>query len=45
MVIFGADHIYRMNIRDMIEFHEQKRADVTVAAIPVEKRVRRSSSA
>jgi len=38
VVIFGADHIYRMNIREMIEFHEQKRADVTVAAIPVHKR-------
>ncbi|MEJ7608124.1 MAG: glucose-1-phosphate adenylyltransferase [Bryobacteraceae bacterium] len=37
VVIFGADHIYRMNIRDMIEFHEQKRAQVTVAAIPVAK--------
>ncbi len=37
VAIFGADHIYRMNIRDMIEFHEQKRAQATVAAIPVEK--------
>jgi glucose-1-phosphate adenylyltransferase len=37
VVIFGADHIYRMNIREMIEFHEHKRAQVTVAAIPVEK--------
>jgi glucose-1-phosphate adenylyltransferase len=37
VVIFGADHIYRMNIRNMIEFHEQKRGQVTVAAIPVEK--------
>lgn len=37
VVIFGADHIYRMNIREMIEFHEQKRAQVSVAAIPVEK--------
>jgi glucose-1-phosphate adenylyltransferase len=37
VVIFGADHIYRMNIREMIEFHEQKRAQVTVAAIPVSK--------
>lgn len=35
--IFGADHIYRMNIREMIEFHEQKRAQATVAAIPVKK--------
>jgi glucose-1-phosphate adenylyltransferase len=38
VVIFGADHIYRMNIRAMIKYHEQKRADVTVAAIPVEKK-------
>jgi glucose-1-phosphate adenylyltransferase len=37
VAIFGADHIYRMNIRQMIEFHEQKRADCTVAAIPVPK--------
>jgi glucose-1-phosphate adenylyltransferase len=38
VAIFGADHIYRMNIREMIEFHERKRAGVTVAAIPVDKR-------
>lgn len=38
VVIFGADHIYRMNIRAMVEFHEEKKAEVSVAAIPVEKR-------
>ncbi len=37
VVIFGADHIYRMNIRQMIDYHIEKRASVTVAAIPVEK--------
>lgn len=37
VAIFGADHIYRMNIRDMIEFHERKRAGVSIASIPVEK--------
>jgi glucose-1-phosphate adenylyltransferase len=37
VVIFGADHIYRMNIRQMIEYHVDKRAGVTVAAIPVAK--------
>jgi glucose-1-phosphate adenylyltransferase len=37
VIIFGADHIYRMNIRQMIEFHVEKRASVTVAAIPVKK--------
>src|SRR6188768_1331744 len=27
VAIFGADHIYRMNIRQMIEYHEHRRAD------------------
>lgn len=35
VIIFGADHIYRMDIRQMIDFHLQKRAFVTVAARPV----------
>ncbi len=37
VIIFGADHIYRMNIRDMIEFHVAKRAKVSIAAIPAPK--------
>ena len=37
VVIFGADHIYRMNIREMVEFHERKGAGVTIAAMPVDK--------
>jgi glucose-1-phosphate adenylyltransferase len=37
VIIFGADHIYRMNIREMIEFHVAKRAKVSIAAIPVPK--------
>src|ERR1035437_5579256 len=37
VAIFGGDHIYRMNITSMIEFHVQKSAEVTVAAIPVVK--------
>lgn len=32
VVIFGADHIYRMDISKMIEYHIQKKADVSVAA-------------
>lgn len=43
--IFGADHIYRMNIREMIEFHESKRAQVSVAAIPMEKKFSREFGA
>ncbi len=41
VVVFGADHIYRMNIRDMVEYHVRKRAKVTVAAIPVDKQFAR----
>jgi len=35
VIIFGADHIYRMDVRQMIDFHMQKSAFVTVAARPV----------
>ena len=35
VAIFGADHIYRMNIRQMIDEHQRKTADATVAALPV----------
>lgn len=45
VAIFGADHIYRMNIREMIEYHERKRAQVTVAAIPLEKTLSREFGA
>ncbi len=38
VAIFGGDHIYRMNIGSMIEYHIQKAAEVTVAAIPVPKK-------
>lgn len=33
--VFGGDHIYTMDVRDMIQQHEQNEADLTVAAIPV----------
>jgi glucose-1-phosphate adenylyltransferase len=35
VAVFGADHIYRMDIQQMIDFHLYMHADVTVAAIPV----------
>ena len=37
VAIFGGDHVYRMNIREMVEFHIERGAQVTVSAIPVEK--------
>jgi len=38
VAIFGGDHVYRMNITNMIEFHSEKRAEVTVAAIPTPRK-------
>jgi glucose-1-phosphate adenylyltransferase len=35
VVIFGADHIYRMDLRQMLDFHIGNKAGVTVAARPV----------
>lgn len=34
VAVFGADHVYRMDIQQMVDFHEANRADATVAAIP-----------
>jgi glucose-1-phosphate adenylyltransferase len=38
VAIFGGDHIYRMNIASMCEYHVEKNAEVTVAAIPVPRK-------
>lgn len=35
VIVFGSDHIYRMDIRQMIDFHMTRGASVTVAARPV----------
>ncbi|MDQ7849844.1 MAG: glucose-1-phosphate adenylyltransferase [Armatimonadota bacterium] len=35
VAIFGADHIYRMDVGQMLAFHLERQADVTVAALPV----------
>ncbi|MCL4801611.1 MAG: glucose-1-phosphate adenylyltransferase [Burkholderiales bacterium] len=35
VAVFGADHVYRMDVRQMVEFHRARDADVTVAALPV----------
>jgi glucose-1-phosphate adenylyltransferase len=38
VAIFGADHIYRMNIAHMIDAHQHSGAACTVAAIPVSRK-------
>lgn len=41
VVIFGADHIYRMDVGQMIAYHHGKQAVVTVAALPVRRELAR----
>lgn len=33
--VFGGDHIYKMNVRQMIDYHIKKEADLTISAIPI----------
>ncbi|MFE8596137.1 glucose-1-phosphate adenylyltransferase [Archangium violaceum] len=33
--VFGADHVYRMDCQQMLDFHTSRKAACTVAAIPV----------
>ena len=35
IAVFGADHIYRMHIGHMIRLHRKKKADLSVAMLPV----------
>ena len=35
VAVFAADHVYRMDVRQMAAFHAEHDADVTVAALPV----------
>lgn len=35
VAVFGGDHVYKMDVRQMIEYHQEKDADLTIAAIPV----------
>jgi glucose-1-phosphate adenylyltransferase len=36
VAIFGADHIYRMNIAAMVDDHIRKGSEITIAAYPVD---------
>ena len=33
--VFGADHVYQMDVQQMLRFHEEKKAECTVAVLPV----------
>lgn len=33
--IFGGDHIYKMDVSQMLDFHKERHADLTISAIPI----------
>ena len=35
VIVFSADQIYRMDVRQMVDFHLRSGAEVTIAALPV----------
>ena len=35
VLILSGDHVYKMNYREMLDFHLSRNADMTVAAVPV----------
>lgn len=39
VAVFAADHVYRMDVAQMVAFHQEREADVTVSAlaVPIER--------
>lgn len=35
VAVFASDHVYRMDIRQMAQFHQERHAEVSIAAVPV----------
>lgn len=35
LFVFGGDHIYKMDVRQMLEFHKDVKSDLTVACVPM----------
>ncbi|MCD8024844.1 MAG: glucose-1-phosphate adenylyltransferase [Candidatus Gastranaerophilales bacterium] len=33
--VFGGDHVYKMDVRQMLDYHHKKNSDITISAIPV----------
>ncbi len=33
--VFGGDHIYKMNVAHMLDYHKKNEADLTISAIPI----------
>lgn len=41
VLVLCGDHVYKMDYRQMVAFHQDRRADVTIATVPVGKTVAR----
>ncbi len=37
VVILAGDHIYKMNYRSMVEYHQRTNADLTIGALRVDR--------
>lgn len=35
IAVFGSDHVYKMDVSQMLDFHRERDASLTIAAIPV----------
>ncbi len=35
VAVFAADHVYRMDVRQMANFHQERGAEVSISAVPV----------
>lgn len=33
--VFGGDHVYKMDVRKMLDYHKEKGADLTISGIPM----------
>lgn len=38
VLILSGDHLYRMDYREILKFHEESNADVTISTVPVSKK-------
>ena len=38
ILILSGDHLYRMDYNEILKFHEEKNADITISTIPVSKK-------
>ncbi len=38
ILILSGDHLYKMDYREILSFHQEKDADITIASVPIEKK-------